>query len=375
MQAAGWITAPRPGNPIHMHLVLNSYGAMLSKDEGLFLVTTPEGRQTFPPDKVRSISVGRATRITSDAVLLAIRNEVDILFVDDTGMPEGRVWSIRYGSISDIRRAQLNFLYSREAIGWVKSLVSEKLNNCIAMLLALQPEDPRDLPAYNTVRHAINAIEDHRRKVVQEEADHLSDIAPTLRGWEGAAAKRYFEAVNSVLPESYRFASRSRQPATDMFNSMLNYAYGMLYGKVEGALIKAGLDPYAGVFHRDDYNRPALVYDVIERYRMWMDYVVIQLCRLSAIPRDCFSFDERDGACRLEPLGKRILIQAVNDYLSEVIEVDGKSRSRATHMELQQQAFAAFLRQWEASGGDGHTSSKKHGRQGGKTDNHNDESC
>lgn len=330
-----------------MHLILNTYGALLSKDEGLFLVTTPDGKQAFPPDRVRSISIGRAARVTSDAVMLAIRHEVDLLFVDDTGMPEGRVWSIRYGSVSDIRRAQLNFFYSPDAIGWVKEVLIEKLNNCIAILLAIQPEDPGELPAYNTVRYAINAIEDHRKKIVDCAGDHLSDIAPSLRGWEGASAKRYFEAVNSVLPKAYQFASRSRQPSTDMFNSLLNYSYGILYGKVEGALIKAGLDPYAGIFHRDDYNRPALVFDVIERYRMWTDFVVIQLCRQQAIPPDCFSFIPETGACMLEPLGKRILIQAVNDYLAEIIEIDGQSRSRMTHIELQQQAFASRLQSWD----------------------------
>lgn len=331
-----------------MHLVLNSYGAMLSKDEGLFLVSTPDGKQSFPPDRISSISIGKAARVTSDAVLLAIRNEVDLLFVDEGGMPEGRVWSIRYGSVSDIRRAQLNFFYSREALEWVKSILLEKLNNCIAILLSLQPDDPTELPAYNVVRFAINAIEDHRQKIQLVEGEHLSDLAPTLRGWEGAAAKRYFEAINAVLPTEYRFASRTRQPSTDMFNSLLNYSYGMLYGKVEGALIKAGLDPYAGIFHRDDYNRPALVFDVIERYRMWTDYVVIQLCRHKAIPADCFRTDSDTGACLLEPLGKRILIQAVNDYLAEVVDIEGQSRSRITHIELQQHAFATRLQEWEA---------------------------
>lgn len=330
-----------------MHLVLNTYGALLSRDEGLFLVTTQDGKQSFPPDRVTSISIGKAARVTSDAVLLAIRNEVDLLFVDDTGMPEGRVWSIRYGSVSDIRRAQLNFFYSREALTWVKSLLVEKLNNCIAILLAMQPEDTTDLPMYNTIRFAINAIEDHRQKISQSTAEHLSDIAPTLRGWEGAAAKRYFEAVNAVLPPAYRFQSRTRQPAKDMFNSLLNYSYGILYGKVEGALIKAGLDPYAGIFHRDDHNRPALVFDVIERYRLWADFVVIQLCRQQAIPPDCFHTDPESGACMLEPLGKRILIQAVNDYLAEVVEIDGQARARITHIDLQQHAFATWLQQRE----------------------------
>jgi CRISPR-associated protein Cas1 len=126
-----------------------------------------------------------------------------------------------------------------------------------------------------------------------------------------------------------------------MFNSLLNYGYGMLYGKVEGALIKAGIDPYVGIFHRDDYNRPALVFDVIERYRVWVDYVVIQLCRQDAMSEECFR--QEGDAMLLEGLGKRILIQSVNDYLAEVVRLRGLERSRAQHLQLDAHRLATFF--------------------------------
>ncbi len=326
-----------------MHLILNSYGATLQKENGLFVISSNDGKQSIPPDKVKSISIGKGARVTSDAVLLAIKHQVDILFVNDMGMPEGRVWSVQYGSISDIRRAQLDFFYGPGMLAWVKALLSEKLNNQVALLLVLQPDDPNRLPEYNLIRFAINSIEDHKGKIEKCESVSLSDVAASLRGWEGAASRKYFETISALLPKSLQYENRNRQPATDIFNALLNYAYGMMYGKVEGALIKAGIDPYVGIFHRDDYNRPALVYDIIEKYRMWMDYVVVQLCRQEAIPADCFSFEPHNGACRLEALAKRILIQAVNDYLAEIINLDGKERSRQTHIELQAQQLAQFF--------------------------------
>lgn len=333
-----------------MHLVLNSYGSLLQKENDLFVVTTPEGRQSFPPDKIKSISIAKAARITSDAVLLAIRHQIDLLFVNEQGHPEGRVWSVQYGSISNIRRAQLDFLYSPAVIPWVKQLLQQKINNQVALLLALQPDADAQLPAHNQVRFAINALEEYKRRIVQAEGDTLSDMAPSLRGWEGAASRKYFSTLSQLLPEPYRFEQRTRMPAKDPFNSMLNYAYGILYGKVEGALIKAGLDPYAGIFHRDEYNRPALVYDVIEQYRMWMEYVVMELCRQEALTPDCFVTEPATGAVLLEAFGKRMLIQAVNDYLAEIIELNGLQRSRLVHIELQQQALAQFIVKTQADG-------------------------
>ncbi|MCF8342340.1 MAG: CRISPR-associated endonuclease Cas1 [Chitinophagaceae bacterium] len=325
-----------------MNLIINSYGTSLQKENDLFVVLTPDGKQSFPPSNLKSITIGKAAKITSDAIFWAIKHEVDILFVNDMGMPEGRVWSVQYGSISNIRRAQLDFLYSPAVIPWVKALLCEKIDNQIALLLALQPPI-EELDKFNLVRFAINSMEDYKSKILAMEGDVLSDLAPSFRGWEGQSSRKYFTVISKLLPAAYQFENRSRMPSTDIFNAMLNYSYGILYGKVEGALIKAGIDPYAGIFHRDEYNRAALVYDVIEKYRMWMDYVVVQLCRESAIEKEFFSFDESSGACRMEPLAKRILIQSVNDYLSEIIVLSGKDRSRQTHIELEAHSLAQYF--------------------------------
>lgn len=323
-----------------MHIVLSSYGASLRKENELFKVTTSKGSQLLHPRDVKSISIAKGASISSDAVMLAIQHEIDVLFVDGLGRPAGRIWSVKYGSISTIRKAQLEFLYSPASVEWVKELAVAKLNNQVALLLAFQ--DSLSSEEAGVVRKAINAIEDHKRKIRSLEAELVSDIAPTLRGWEGAASRRYFEALNAFLPTHWRFERRTTHPARDRFNALLNYGYGILYGKVEGALIRAGLDPYVGIFHRDEFNRPALVFDVIERFRMWIDYVVMRLAMSDALPQECFYVTE-NGVYRLEGLGKRILIQSVNDYLTEVVPYEGLARSRETHLRIYAQKLASHF--------------------------------
>lgn len=322
-----------------MNLVLNSYGTALKKENGLFVVASTEGSQSFPPQDIKTIMVAKSAKITSDAVLLAIEHQIDVLFVDGTGMPQGRIWSVKYGSISDIRQKQFEFLYSDKVIPWVKQLLSDKINNQVALLLTFQPDEQNAL--HTRIAKAMNSMEDHRQKIMKAEGEHLSDIAPSLRGWEGAAAKRYFQAVAELIPEKYRFEKRSFQPALDSFNATLNYGYGILYGRVESALVKAGIDPYTGVFHRDDYNRPALVFDVIEKFRIWVDFVVIQLFCQDAFNEECFRSE--NDAVLLDGLGKRILIQSVNDYLAEIVYFEGLDRSRATHLDLYAQRLAKYF--------------------------------
>lgn len=322
-----------------MELILNTYGAYLLKQNNAFAVVTREGKQVLAPEKIKAIYISRGVKLSSDAALLALRHGIDLLFTSKSGEPEGRLWSGKFGSISALRRKQLDFTFSKEAVTWIKKVIYAKIDRQAAILLSLQSNEPH---LQMQKEKAIGKLNDYQQKVSRLEGEFVNEIAPTLRGWEGAASKIYFECISAHLPEPYRFDGRSQHPATDAFNCLLNYGYGILYGKVEGALIRAGLDPYIGVFHREDYNRPVLVFDVIELFRVWIDYIVIRLCGEESVNSDWYEL-KPDGSHWLAALGKRILIQSINDYLDELIVVEGLSRSRATHITLEARNLAALI--------------------------------
>ena len=322
-----------------MELVLNTYGTSLTKENNALVVHHKDGKQKVPINKLKTITISKGAKISSDAALLAIENEVEILFVDHTGKPQGRLWSIKYGSVSSIRRKQLDFTLSKKSIQWIKELIVQKIDNQIALLISIAP---MDWEKQGELDKTIRRLNDYKDKIKAVEGEIISDIAPSLRGWEGTASKYYFKIINYLLPEQYQFTTRSQHPATDIFNCLLNYGYGILYGKVEGSLIKAGLDPYVGVMHREDYNRPVLVFDVIEKYRIWIDYIVIKLLQQEVINEDCYRI-KSDGSYWLEGLGKRILIQSVNDFFEEVTLIKGVSRSRSNHINLAATKLAQLM--------------------------------
>ena len=326
-----------------MELILNTFGVSLNRDNEAFVITKKGERHRIPVDDIKSIQISRGAQITSDAVMLAVEHEIDVMFMDKGGHPIGRVWSPRYGSISTIRKGQLNFTSSHAALEWIKEIIMQKMENQQALMLLFQP---RDTGLERERKRNIDRIEDYRIKVSKLEGEMVSDVATTLRGWEGQASRIYFSTIVKYLPEEYQFEQRSQHPAQDVTNAFLNYCYGILYGKIEGALIKVGIDPYIGILHRDDYNRPVLVYDVIELYRIWVDYVVFTLLVQNGITEECYSIRE-DGSYWLEPLGRRILIQSFNDYLDETISKGGVVRSRLTHMNLYVQNLAQKLKRFE----------------------------
>lgn len=323
-----------------MELVLNTYGVSLSRDNNAFVITSKDARQRIPTEGVTSIQICRGVQVTSDAIFLAVENEIEVFFADRNGMPVGRVWSPQYGSISTIRKGQLAFSFSSDALTWIKEVICRKIENQEAVLLMMQTDDEE---LERKTRKAISRLEDYRTKVNSLKGEIVAEVAPSLRGWEGLASNIYFAALNEYLPPQYRFEKRSQRPAMDIVNAFLNYGYGVLYGKIEAALIKAGIDPYVGVLHRDDYNRPVLVYDVIELYRVWVDYVVFNIASQNIITEEYYSVRE-DGSYWLENLGRRVLIQSLNDYMDEVVSSDQLQRSRATHIKLYAQRLAQIFK-------------------------------
>lgn len=322
-----------------MELVLSTFGTNLNIENNAFVVTQGKERQRIPADDVTSIQISKGASITSDAALLAIAHEIPVVFVDKKGAPLGRIWSPKYGSISTIRKGQLQFAQSKGAVIWIKGVIERKISNQQALILTMchLPEEQ------DSVQRDIHRLEMYRQKLTELDGERVADIASEIRGWEGICAKIYFEALNRSLPNHLKFTERSQHPAMDPVNAFLNYGYGVLYSKVEGALIKAGIDPYIGVLHRDEYNRPVLVYDVIEIYRIWIDYIVYNLACQNIITDDYYSI-RPDGSCWLENLGRRVLIQSINDYFSEIIDLHGLSRSRETHILLYVQELAQKLK-------------------------------
>jgi CRISPR-associated protein Cas1 len=145
-------------------------------------------------------------------------------------------------------------------------------------------------------------------------------------GIEGSGGRIYFEALSSLMPDRFQFKGRSRNPAKDEFNALLNYSYGVLYSRVEKACIVAGLDPYVGFIHTDHYNKKSMVFDLIENYRIWGDETVVNLFASRKVKAE--HFDTIPNGFTLNKDGKAVLLTAFNEFLDESIRYRGRNIKR-----------------------------------------------
>jgi CRISPR-associated protein Cas1 len=155
------------------------------------------------------------------------------------------------GSTAAIHRRQVKVADGPEGLAFVRDWVLSKLRHQLAFLEELWQRRPE---ADEVFRGPADTLRDCVTRV-QGLTGTLDDQRGTLMGLEGTAGRVYFDCLGRLVPEAHRFEGRSRQPARDGFNAMLNYSYGVLYSLVERACICAGLDPFVDFLHTDNYAK------------------------------------------------------------------------------------------------------------------------
>src|SRR5690606_697755 len=170
----------------------------------------------------------------------------------------------------------------------------------------------------------------------------IPTIESGLRNLEARAAQYYWTWMRELIPKVYQFPGRKTRRSSDPVNSMLSYGYGMLYHKIESAIIKAGLDPQIGWFHTNQYNKPVLAYDVIEPFRVWVDEVVMNLCLSLTIPKALFKYT--NDSCEMTRAARKILSISINNYLEENTPYKGKNFKKGYLFFLEAQNLASLVK-------------------------------
>jgi CRISP-associated protein Cas1 len=326
-----------------MQLNINTYGTYLHVKDDMFEVRIKKDHDVekhhYSSKKVTSLILALGTAISSDAVKLAIINNIDIIFVEYDGMPLGRVWHCKLGSTTKIRKAQLEASMNDLGVKYIKEWISIKVQNQIDFIKDLK-KHRTNLNEY--LDNKIEKIENLNISICNLTGNMINDMAEQIRGLEGTAGRLYFETMSYVLPKDNQFQGRSNRPAKDPFNAFLNYSYGILYSKIEKSLIIAGLDPYLGFLHRDDYNQLSFVYDFIEPYRIYADKVVFRLFTGKKVNKN--HTEEITNGFSLNKSGKELLIPAFNNYFDEeTIRYRGRNITRSAGIQSDAHHFANSL--------------------------------
>lgn len=312
-----------------MQLVLDTTGLKIQKRNKCFYICSKGKNTIVSPLRIDSILITKDVYLSTSALRLAIKHKIPVIFMNPFGGIEGRVWHSGFGTDSEIRKNQVFFSESVDATKWIIELFKLKSESQISLLDWLSNRKP-------TLSDSIKKQADKISKQIKE-LDKFKDTKPkdcrnNILGIEGICAKYYWSGISRCMPDNFSFDGRSRQPANDMFNATLNYCYAILYSIVESAAISAGLDTQFGIMHSNIYNKPTLIYDLIEPFRAWVDKFIVEQLLTDKIKIEYF--EEKNGGVFLNKQGKKYLIPEFYKLIETHKYFQGKRMKLKNHINV-----------------------------------------
>jgi CRISPR-associated protein Cas1 len=288
------------------------------------VVVEKQTRLVVPIHQLESVAVFGGVHVTPSVMALCAERGVAVCFLSESGRLLCRVDAPASGNVL-VRREQ----YRRadrpdQRADLARCLVAGKVHNARNLLLRAGRESDRP--------------ED--QSALSAAAARLADTLPALgaaadvdsiRGYEGDAARVYFEAFPAMVRQNrdaFRLNGRTRRPPLDPMNALLSFLYALLLADCTAAAAAAGLDPSVGFLHTDRPGRPGFALDLMEEFRpLIADRLALALINRQQVKPAGFTTRE-GGAVQMSEATLRAVVAAYQQ----------RKREEVTHPLLDQKA-------------------------------------
>ena len=172
------------------------------------------------------------------------------------------------------------------------------------------------------------------RQALRTVGESPEAIRPQLLGLEGTAGRVYWSRIAAMVDG---FEGRVHEASSSPVNAALNFGYGILYSHVWGAVMNAGLEPFAGFIHTDRSGKPSLVLDLVEEFRQPL------------VDRPLFGWLNKGGTIALQGglLDSESRAQVASRVLQRLNAVEtyhGQAHQVRSIVQMQARRIAGFLR-------------------------------
>lgn len=300
--------------------------------------STPD-RIEMPLFRVGHIVVAsNGVSISTDLIEACCERGIRLSFLSRGGKPYAMLSSPMLTATVLTRREQLAAYNDGRGVEFAKAVVRGKLGNQAALLRYfgkyLKAADPEAFAKLSEI--AILLIKG-RNRAAKVSAPNIDAAREELLSIEGASGRNYWSGVRRLLPPEVEFDAREHRGAADPVNSALNYGYGMLYAQVWGAIMNAGLEPFAGFLHVDRPGKPSLVLDMVEEFRP----PVVDRAVIAALGRGA-AIRTREGMLTDE--ARRAVAAAVLERIESEVNFRGRRQQLKSVIQIQARNVASFLR-------------------------------
>lgn len=324
-----------------MDLIVEGKGLFLGKHQGRLRLSR-EGKTVSEAPIMhlqQVIIVDTGVAISSDVVQACAEEGIPIHFMSAGGRSLAGLYSAGLTGTVLTRRAQLGAFEDERGLALALAFVKGKLENQRALIRYIGKYRKETDPAlFEELTLVAAELGDHLAEAEALKARQIAEVRDQLLSVEGRAASHYWGAIKRVIPQELHWPGRETRGATDPFNASLNYGYGVLYAKVEQALILAGLDPYGGFLHADRPGKPSLVLDLIEEFRQ----TVVDRTLIGLVNRGFAIEHEATGL--LDQATRKRIAEKVKERLESTELYEGKRQPLRFILQCQARHLATFVR-------------------------------
>lgn len=266
----------------------------------------------IPIRDIDRIITSESVHFTPAAMAEILRNAIPVQFFSWTGQFLGNFLPAQNShGLARLKQYQRT-LDPAFALGTARRIVSAKLYNQRRVLQRLSARRPNDSEAAD---QNVPPLELPERLAADLDSilKFMDDLAASLkvcssidevRGYEGAATARYFQAWAGFLPKEFPFERRSTRPPLNPVNACISFGATIIYNEMVAFLHAHGLDPALGTLHTTEDGRWSLALDMIEPFRP----VIVEALALDLFTHQVLNnqhFENRNGGVYLNDEGRK----------------------------------------------------------------------
>jgi group II intron reverse transcriptase/maturase/CRISPR-associated endonuclease Cas1 len=258
-------------------LYVMTHGSYLTNEEDFLIIR--KRKKEIARYKMNELGLvflqGAGMNISVSLQLKLAELDIPIVFAPTVGTPLAVVNTI-LSSKSNLRKLQVTRRDDEDIIATGLEMLNAKVTNQASLLKYFYKYRKRkESSSVLQIQKDVGSMEELAKMISRLDCKN-EDVRAIAMGYEGHAASIYWQNIKKLLPSDFDFVGRITRTAKDIVNQCFNYVYGLLYGEVWRAVVKAGLDPYFGFIHGSQRDGGSMIFDIIEEFRSpFADRIVI----------------------------------------------------------------------------------------------------
>lgn len=274
---------------------------------GKIIVECKDGsKRMIPEETLESIMIFGNSTLTAKAQEKCLQKGIAVVFLSSRGRYFGRLVSTSHVNSFRQKKQVLLSDNPEQCLQFTKTILEAKVHNQVVLARRYTRNHMQQKGNGQCIEEMVRA----ERKI------SAADSIEKAMGYEGIAARQYFQLLSGIIRDEFAFTGRTKRPPKDPFNSMLSLGYTILLYEIYAEIEARSLNPYFGFMHQLKENHPTLASDLLEEWRsVIVDATVLSLVQGNEINSSDFIQDEDTGAVILNKAALAIFIRKLENKM------------------------------------------------------------